>query len=270
MASGSSPIAVDSGCRSRESEILAAIDSKHSILAIFVSAGCDDRAQYAVPGGLCRLGQRQPLHFALAFLQPARSLALHFQNEYLHFADDDFPPFEPLLIGERSDRSSVDFSDHTGFFASLASSRFMRWFALEWPSLRNDPSSSIARSDEQHLRQKIGLPPIWQSCVLNTLRRSFFLGTGQSLILVIVSPEQGPHRYGHHPTSICADSAASTRPAAQRVVLAFLAGLAQQITQLVEYCPNECRGGHRDNPGHHHLACHIPPLRPCGQRPRRQ
>ena len=52
------------------------------------------------PTFLAAFGSRQPLELALALLQPAGFLSLHFQGEDLNLAGDNLPAFQTLFIRE--------------------------------------------------------------------------------------------------------------------------------------------------------------------------
>jgi hypothetical protein len=60
--------------------------------------GADDRPQYVISHLLGCLGSGEPLEFALALLQPAGFLSLHFQGKDLDLAGDNLPAFQTLLI----------------------------------------------------------------------------------------------------------------------------------------------------------------------------
>jgi hypothetical protein len=144
------------------------LSARRAAFSPFVE-GADDRSQDVIPHFLGRLGSRQPLEFALAFLQPAGLLSLYLQSEDFDLARDNLPAFQTLFIREGPNGPALHPADDTRLFPSLPRSRFVGRFAFGWPPLRNDPSARLARSHQQDFGRRFAFPPIGQSCVLDTL-----------------------------------------------------------------------------------------------------
>jgi hypothetical protein len=84
---------------------------------------------------------REPFHLTLPPLRPLFPLSLYPQRVDVHFTDHNAAVLKALFVWKRSNGTSADRSNNTGFLKSFARSRMMRRFALLGPALWNYPAS---------------------------------------------------------------------------------------------------------------------------------
>ena len=100
-----------------------------------------DRPQHGLLNRFSCFFNREPFHLTLPPLRPLFPLSLYPQRVDVHFTDHNAAVLKALFVWKRSNRTSADCSNNTGFFKSFARSRMMRRFALLGPALRNYPAS---------------------------------------------------------------------------------------------------------------------------------
>src|SRR6266436_7077358 len=122
----------------------------------------------------CRLRGREPLHNAFPFFWPLFILAPYFKRKDAHLTDDSATVPESLFIRECTNRAPGNRAHHPGLLKGFTRSRMMGRLALFWPTLRNDPASCFARSDQHELRSGTGAEPVRQGTVLNAPRSGYF------------------------------------------------------------------------------------------------
>src|SRR3984893_10539522 len=121
-----------------------------------------------------RLCGGEPLHNAFPFFWPLFVLAPYFKGKDAHLTDDSATVPESLFIRECTNRAPGNRAHHPGLLKGFTRSRMMGRLALFWPTLRNDPTSGFARSDQHELRSGTGAEPVGQGAVLNAPRSAYF------------------------------------------------------------------------------------------------
>ena len=100
-----------------------------------------DRPQHGLLNRFSCFFNREPFHLTLPPLRPLFPLSLYPQRVDVHFTDHNAAVLKALFVWKRSNGTSADRSNNTGFFKSFARSRMMRRFALLGPALWNYPAS---------------------------------------------------------------------------------------------------------------------------------
>ena len=99
-----------------------------------------DRPQHGLPNCFSCFFNREPFHLTLPPFRPLFPLSLYPQRVDVHFTDHNAAVLKALFVWKRSNGTSADRSNNTGFFKSFARSRMMRRFPLLGPALRNYPA----------------------------------------------------------------------------------------------------------------------------------
>ena len=100
-----------------------------------------DRPQHGLLNRFSCFFNREPFHLTLPPLRPLFPLSLYPQRVDVHFTDHNAAVLKALFVWKRSNGTSADRSNNTGFFKSFARSRMMRRFTLLGPALRNYPAA---------------------------------------------------------------------------------------------------------------------------------
>ena len=100
-----------------------------------------DRAQHGLPYRFGCFFDREPFHLTLPPFRPLLPLSLYPQRVNVHFTDHNAAVLKALFVWKRSNGTSADRSNNTGFFKSFARSRMMGRLALLRPTFGDDPAS---------------------------------------------------------------------------------------------------------------------------------
>ena len=100
-----------------------------------------DRPQHGLLNRFSCFFNREPFHLTLPPLRTVSFVAVPSSRVDVHFTDHNAAVLKALFVWKRSNGTSADRSNNTGFFKSFARTRMMRRFALLGPALWNYPAS---------------------------------------------------------------------------------------------------------------------------------